>query len=137
MYRQYAEAVSANSELATGAAAFKSDVKRPQFPLNSIKAMNNLYHFRVIAAVVSQSVSAYCCTWNYGSDRCKQTHSMRQFDSTLTLSQTSISSSVSPAGGACGDHHAEPSAVQDPRLVPEQTKRCEGRQVQPGEWMSG
>ncbi|KAH0503017.1 40S ribosomal protein S18 [Microtus ochrogaster] len=35
-------------------------------------------------------------------------------------------------GGACDHHHAESPAVQDPRLVLEQTEGCEGREVQPG-----
>lgn len=37
-------------------------------------------------------------------------------------------------GGACGDHHAESSPVQDPRLVPQQTEGCQRWEVQPGGW---
>lgn len=36
------------------------------------------------------------------------------------------------AGWACGDHHAESSPVQNPRLVPQQAEGRQGRQIQPG-----
>lgn len=37
-------------------------------------------------------------------------------------------------GWACGDHHAESSSVQNPRLVPQQAEGRQGWQIQPGGW---
>ena len=36
-------------------------------------------------------------------------------------------------GGEAVDDHVEPTPVQDPRLVPQQTERCQGRQVHTGD----
>lgn len=38
------------------------------------------------------------------------------------------------SGRACGDHHAESSPVQNPRLVPQQTEGCQRWEIQPGGW---